>query len=161
MKNIDISDIKEIGFEELFSIKIAVDKPIVVGQDEIVGRRQLIPILAGKVNGSNFKGIVLPGGVDSQIIRPDGKCELSARYAIQLDDGATIYIENNGVRTVPTEYVEDVKTGKFVDPNVYYFRTIPTFETYDAKYKWMMNCIFVCYATRLPENVLLKFYKVN
>ena len=152
---------KELGLEEVFSINIVVDKPIVVGEDDIVGRRQLIPILSGEVNGSGFKGTVLPGGVDSQIIRPDGKCELSARYAIQLEDGTAIYIENNGIRTVPEKYVEDVKAGKFVDAGVYYFRTTPTFETYSDKYKWMMNCIFVCYATRLPENVLLKFFKVT
>lgn len=152
---------KEIGYEEVFSIQIVVEKPIVVGQDEIVGRRQLIPILSGEVNGNGFKGTVLPGGVDSQIVRPDGKCELSARYAIQLDDGATIYIENNGIRTVPENYVEDVKAGKFVEPDVYYFRTVPTFETYNEKYKWMMNSIFVCYASRLPRNVILKFYKVT
>jgi len=158
MKNVNI---KEAGYEEVFSITIVVDKPIVVGQDDIVGRRQLIPILSGEVEGNGFKGRVLPGGIDSQIIRPDGKCELSARYAIQLDDGAAIYIENNGIRTVPDKYIEDVKNGKFVDPNVYYFRTVPTFETYDEKYKWMMNHIFVCYAIRLPENVLLKFYKIS
>lgn len=153
-------EIKEAGYEEIFSISIIVDKPILVGQDDIVGRRQLIPILSGEVKGNGFNGKVMPGGIDSQIIRPDGKCELSARYAIQLDDGATIYIENNGIRTVPEEYIEDVKNGKFVDPNVYYFRTVPTFETYDEKYKWMMNHVFVCYATRLPESVVLKFYKV-
>lgn len=157
MKNVEI---KEAGYEEIFTVTIVVDKPIVVGQDDIVGRRQLIPILSGEVEGVGFNGKVLPGGIDSQIIRPDGKCELSARYAIQLDDGATIYIENNGIRTVPDKYVEDVKMGKFVDPNAYYFRTIPIFEIYNEKYRWMMNCIFVCYATRLPENVLLKFYKV-
>lgn len=156
----DNFNIKEIGLEEVFSITIVVDKPIVVGHDNLVGRRQLIPIISGEVTGNGFTGKVLPGGVDSQIIRPDGKCELSARYAIQLDDGATIYIENNGIRTVPSEYVGDVKSGKFVDPNAYYFRTIPSFETYNEKYKWMMNHVFVCYATRLPENVLLKFYKV-
>lgn len=157
MKNVEI---KEAGYEEIFTVTIVVDKPIVVGQDDIVGRRQLIPILSGEVEGVGFNGKVLPGGIDSQIIRPDGKCELSARYAIQLDDGATIYIENNGIRTVPDKYVEDVKMGKFVDPNAYYFRTIPIFEIYNEKYRWMMNCIFVCYATRLPENVLLKFYRV-
>lgn len=157
MKNLNE---KEAGLEEIFSIEIKVDNPIVVGQDDIVGRRQLIPIISGEVSGKDFNGKVLPGGIDSQIIRPDGKCELSARYAIQLDDGTSIYIENNGIRTVPVEYVEDVKNGKFVDPSVYYFRTVPTFETYNPKYKWLMDYIFVCYATRLPENVLLKFYKV-
>lgn len=156
----DNFNIKEIGLEEVFSITIVVDKPIVVGHDNVVGRRQLIPIISGEVTGNGFIGKVLPGGVDSRIIRPDGKCELSARYSIQLDDGATIYIENNGIRTVPAEYVEDVKSGKFVDLNAYYFRTIPSFETYNEKYKWMMNHVFVCYATGLPENILLKFYKV-
>lgn len=147
-------------FKEVFNILIAVDKPIVVGQDDVVGRRQLIPILSGKVTGENFNGEVLPGGIDSQIIRPDGKCELSARYAIKLEDGATIYIENNGIRTVPEEYVNAVKNGEFVDPEVYYFRTVPTFEVYDQKYKWLTDNIFFCIAKRLPENVLLSFYKL-
>lgn len=152
--------IKKMEYKEIFSISIVVDKPIVVGQDNIVGRRQLIPIISGEVVGESFRGKVLPGGIDSQIIRPNGKCELSARYAIQLDDGAAIYIENNGMRTVPDEYIEAVIAGKFVDPNVYYFRTVPTFETYDERYKWMMKRLFVCYATRLPDKVLLKFYEV-
>lgn len=149
-----------VQFEEVFSIIIDVDAPIVVGQDEIVGRRQLIPIRSGRVTGNGFNGEVLPGGIDSQIIRPDGKCELSARYAIKLDDGATIYIENNGIRTVPPEYVNCVKNGEFVDPNVYYFRTVPTFEVYSPKYKWLTEYTFFCSAKRLPENVLLQFYKL-
>jgi Protein of unknown function (DUF3237). len=153
-------EIKEAKLEELFSIEVKVDRPIVIGQDEIVGRRQLIPILSGEVRGDKFKGILLPGGVDSQVIRPDGKCEISARYAIKLEDGATIYIENNGVRTVPDEYIKAVKAGEFVDPNVYYFRTAPTFEVYEEKYRWMMKKIFICCATRLVDRVLLKFYKV-
>ncbi|WP_300465160.1 DUF3237 domain-containing protein [Desulfobacula sp.] len=151
----------ETGLEEVFSIKIVVGKPIFIGQDENVGRRQLIKIISGEVMGKGFTGSVLPGGVDSQIIRPDGKCELSARYAIQLDDGAAIYIENTGIRTVPPEYVEDVKAGNFIDPGLYYFRAVPTFEVYDEKYKWLMNHMFVCYATRLPDTVLLTFYKIQ
>jgi hypothetical protein len=150
---------KDPRYEEVFSISIKVDKPIVVGQDEIVGRRQLIQILSGEVIGNGFNGKVLPGGVDSQIIRPDGKCELSARYAIVLDDGETIYIENNGIRTVPDEYVNDVKDGKFIDPSVYYFCTTPKFEVYSMKYRWMLTYLFVCYAVRFPDRVLLKFYK--
>lgn len=154
-------DIRKPGIEEMFSIDVVVDKPILIGQDGIEGRRQLIPILSGKVTGNGFNGKVLPGGIDSQIIRPDGKCELSARYAILLDDGATVYIENNGIRTVPAEQVKDVVEGKFVDPSLYYFVTIPKFETYDEKYKWMKDLIFICSATRLPESVLLKFYRIT
>lgn len=151
----------QTGLEEIFSITITVGTPILVGQDEQVGRRQLIEILSGEVMGNGFSGKVMPGGVDSQVIRSDGRCELAARYAIQLDDGATIYVENIGIRTVPPEYIEEVKAGKFIDPGLYYFRAVPTFEVYDKKYKWLMNHMFVCYATRLPENVLLRFYKVK
>lgn len=151
----------EAELEEVFNITITVGPPILVGQDEQVGRRQLIEIISGKVSGNGFHGKVMPGGVDSQVIRPDGKCELAARYAIQLDDGAAIYVENVGIRTVPPEYVEAVKSGKFIDPDLYYFRAVPTFEVYDERYKWLMNHMFVCYATRLPENVLLRFYKIK
>lgn len=160
-KNMENIQSIETGLEEVFSITIKVGPPILVGQDEQVGRRQLIEIISGEVSGKSFSGKVMPGGVDSQIIRPDGKCELEARYAIQLDDGAAIYIENAGIRTVPPEYIEEVKAGRFIDPDLYYFRAHPTFEVYDEKYRWMMNHVFVCYATRLPETVLLKFYKVK
>ena len=50
--------------------------------------RQLIPILSGTLTGApegrypELRGTVLPGGVDSQVIRPDGRCELSARYGV-------------------------------------------------------------------------------
>ena len=69
----------------LFKVLAQVEKPIVVGQDGKNGRRQLIPVPSGTVEGTDLQGnpitgIVLPGAVDSQVIRPDGKCELSARY---------------------------------------------------------------------------------
>ena len=59
---------------ELFKIAVAVDKPVVVGQDDVHGRRQLIPITSGTlegfdIDGKPMKGTVLPGGVDSQVIR--------------------------------------------------------------------------------------------
>lgn len=146
--------------EEIFSIEVNVDAPIVIGQDEVSGRRQLIPIISGKLIGNNIQGEIMQGGIDSQIIRPNGICELSARYGIKLDDGESIYIENNGIRTVPEEYVEKVKSGEFVDPSLYYFKTTPKFEVYSEKYKWLTTSLFICSAKRLPNKVVLKFYKV-
>jgi hypothetical protein len=52
-----------------------------------------------------IRGHVLPGGVDSQIVEPDGTCRLSARYALHVEEG-TVYIENNGIRRLPEEYIE-------------------------------------------------------
>jgi len=144
-----------------FNISVKVDKPIVVGQDEKAGRRQLIPVLDGELNGEKIHGVVLPGGVDSQVIRPDGTCELSARYGVKLDDGSSFYVENNGIRTVPPAYREAVKRGEFVDASLYYFCTHPTFEIYDERLNWLKEKLFVCCATRLPDQVILGYYTVE
>ncbi len=88
--------------QTLFSITIRVDKPIIVSRSPQTGKRQLIPIIGGSVSGQ-LRGHVLPGGVDSQIIEPDGTCRLSARYALQVAEG-TVYVENNGIRRVPAQY---------------------------------------------------------
>jgi len=144
----------------MFEVRVKVDAPVLVGKDETVGRRQLIPILTGKLIGENMNGTVLPGGVDSQVIRPDGKCELSARYGVKLEDGTSFYVENNGIRTVPEEYVNIVKEGGFINPSLYYFCTTPRFEVYSEKLNWLTERIFICNATRLPEEVLLDYYVV-
>ena len=152
--------------ELLFSIQVSVDRPIVVGQDGKNGRRQLIPILSGKLwghdpEGSPLAGTVLPGGVDSQVIRPDGTCELCARYGIRLSDGRGIYINNVGIRTVPQEYVRQVLEGQFIDPGLYYFATTPRFEVYDESLRWLEKHIFICKATRKPDCVIIDYYIVR
>jgi len=144
-----------------FTIAVKVDAPVVVGQDETAGRRQLIPILSGELTGEGLHGVVLPGGVDSQVIRPNGVCELSARYGVRMDDGSSFYIENNGIRTVPREYVPAVLQGGFIDPKLYYFCTTPSFEVYSPSLSWLTDKVFVCVATRMPDSVHLDYYSVE
>ena len=151
---------------KLFDIAVMVDKPVLVGQNARNGRRQLIPILSGEMTGTDMegnalKGTVLPGGIDSQVIRPDGTCELSARYAVKLDDGRSFYIENNGLRTVPAEYAPEVLTGRIVDPSLYYFATVPSFEVYDDSLIWLEKHVFFCKAIRNPDSVILQYYIVD
>lgn len=144
-----------------FTVEVKVDTPVVVGQDDVSGRRQLIPILSGELNGKNLHGTVLGGGVDSQVIRPNGVCELSARYGVKLDSGASFYIQNDGIRTVPPEHVETVLNGGFIDPSLYYFCTTPTFEVYDSSLNWLKRRLFVCKAIRTPDSVKLNYYTVE
>lgn len=146
---------------EIFQISVKVDKPILVGQDEVSGRRQLISITSGTLSGEGMQGEVLPGGIDSQVIRPDGVCEVSARYAVRLSNGDSFYVENNGIRTVPKEYVENVKRGEFVDPELYYFCTKPEFELFGESVQWMKEKVFICKAKRLPDQVILKYYVID
>ena len=141
----DLSQIPAPSIKELFRIEVQVADPIVVGQDEQHGNRQLIPILSGRVSGK-LNGIVMPGGVDSQVIRPDGLVELSARYALQLDDGNCIYIENNGMRRA--------------DSSPVYFATVAHFETYSETYRWLERSVIISYGTRLPSSGLLRFCEI-
>lgn len=148
------------SLEKAFTIEVQVKKPIVVGQDNCVGRRQLIELTEGIVKG-RVNGKVLPGGVDSQIIRPDGLCELEARYGVVLEDGESFYIENKGIRRVEPEYAAKAAAGEIIDPQYVYFATVPQFEIYSEKLKWLKENIFICYAVRLPEVVLLNYYMVK
>ena len=150
---------KEPRFEEAFYAEITVAPPVVVGQDTAHGRRQLIEITGGRFSGK-ISGVALPGGVDSQIIRPNGLTELEARYGVKLDDGESIFIFNKGIRRVAPECAAAAARGEIVDPDKVYFTTVPTFEVYSDKYRWLEQAIFICRATRLPDKVLLKFYEV-
>lgn len=146
--------------KKIFSLKVKVGDPILIGSCVKSGRRQLIPILEGEVVGEKINGKVLPGGVDSQVIKVNGVCELSARYAIKLDNGESIYIENNGIRTVPKEFALDVFNGKFINPDLYYFRTVPKFEVYTDNYRWLTETLVVCEGKRYYDEVIIDFFKL-
>jgi len=156
-----VDDLPTPLIEEVFRLEVRVDPPIVVGQDEVHGRRQLVPIVEGVVSG-RLNGQVLPGGVDSQIIRPDGFTELVARYALELDDGERVYVNNVGIRRVDDPQMAAlVAAGQVVDPKHVYFAAVPTFETYSEKYRWLERSLFFSYGIRLPDKVVLRFYQIR
>lgn len=144
-----------------FTITVLVAPPILVGQGCAVGRRQLVPILSGELVGKDIHGVVMPGGVDSQIIRPNGLCEVSARYGVLMNNGSSLYVENNGIRTVPTEFAPVVLQGGFLSPELYYFCTKPIFETYDERLNWLLERVYVCLATRQPDSVCLDYFSIE
>lgn len=146
-----------------FSVEIRVDKPVVINATAEGGKRQLISILEGKVSG-RLKGFVLPGGIDSQIIHPDGTCHLSARYGLQTDQG-TVYVENNGIRRIPAEwrkrlFDEDMSFFNQIPQEDIYFKAVPKFEVYSDALRWMTESIFICTGQRTAEGVSLKFYEL-
>src|SRR5215471_21248366 len=97
------------------------------------GVRRIIPIIGGEVRGQ-INGKVCPFGADFQIIRPNELIELEAKYALQTDDGAIIYVENKGIRFGPADLLQKLKRDEPVDPKLIYCRTSPKFETGAAQY---------------------------
>jgi Protein of unknown function (DUF3237) len=124
------------------------------------GVRRIIPITGGEVRGDDVNGKVLPFGADFQIIRPNELIELEARYAFETDDGAVVYVENRGIRFGPVDLLLKLKRGEPVDPKLIYFRTVPKFETGAAKYRWLMEHIFVASAARHADRVVIDVHIV-
>ncbi|HEY7038819.1 MAG TPA: DUF3237 domain-containing protein [Methylomirabilota bacterium] len=146
--------------ERLCRAIVEIAEPLVVG-DTPLGRRRIIPITGGRVEGPRLQGVVLPGGADWQIVRADGGAVLEARYTIRAADGALIYVRNVGVRTGPPETLARLGRGEPVDPAAYYFRTAPRFETGAPSYAWLNDVIAVGSAVRRPDAVILDFYAVT
>jgi hypothetical protein len=124
------------------------------------GVRRIIPVIGGEVKGEGISGKVCAFGADFQIIRPNELIELEAKYAFETDDGATIYVENRGIRFGPLELLQKLKRGESVDPKLIYFRTHPRFETGHDKYRWLMQHIFVGSAARHTDRVIVDVHMV-
>ena len=124
------------------------------------GVRRIIPIVGGEVRGLDVNGKVLAFGADFQMIRPNELIELEAKYAFETDDGATVYVENKGIRFGPMELLQKLKRGEPVDPKLIYFRTVPKFETGSEKYRWLMEHIFVASAARHADRVVIDVHQV-
>jgi Protein of unknown function (DUF3237) len=124
------------------------------------GVRRIIPIVGGEVRGESVNGKVCAFGADFQVIRPNELIELEAKYAFETDDGATVYVENKGIRFGPVELLQKLKRNEPVDPKLIYFRTAPRFETGHAKYRWLMENLFIASAARHADRVVIDVHQV-
>jgi len=124
------------------------------------GVRRIIPIIGGEVRGERVNGKVCAFGADFQIIRPNELIDLEAKYAFETDDGATVYVENKGIRFGPVELLQKLKRNEPVDPKLIYFRTLPRFETGHANYRWLMENLFVGSAARHADRVVIDVHQV-
>ncbi|QEC66860.1 DUF3237 domain-containing protein [Panacibacter ginsenosidivorans] len=146
--------------EFVCELTVNVDKPQQVGETGH-GTRRVIPLMGGTFKGPKMNGIILPGGADWQLIKKDGVANIDARYTLQTDDSVLIYISNTGIRVASEEVLKKLSNGEQVDPNAYYFRTIPVFETSVGKYDWLMKSIFIAKGIRNPHNVIIQVWRVE
>jgi hypothetical protein len=126
-----------------------------------LGRRRVIPITGGTFRGERLSGRVLPGGADWQVIRADGVADLDARYTLETDDKALIYVHNPGYRHGPAEVIKRLAAGESVDPALYYMRTTPRFETGAERYQWLNRIICVATGARRAAAVELEVFEVK
>jgi uncharacterized protein DUF3237 len=149
-----------LALDFAFALQVTVGPPLELGTTH-QGRRRIIPITGGTVEGPRLAGKVLPGGADWQTIRADGVAELDARYTLEAADGALISVINRGLRHGPPEVMRKLIAGEPVEPGAYYFRCTPAFETAAPPHQWLTRTIFVASGIRRPNLVELAVYAIG
>lgn len=144
----------------LYTSIIEVETPQLIGHSPY-GERRIIPIKGGAFSGPRLSGRVLPGGADWQIIRGDGIVEVEARYTLETHDGALIFVYNWGLRHGPEDAMKRLASGEEVDPNEYYFRTTPKFETGAKGYEWLNGIIAIATGERRAKEVIITVYEIT
>jgi len=146
--------------EYVATLHVQVGPPQEVG-DTPQGRRRVIPILGGRVEGPLLNGAILPGGADFQSIRSATYTDIHARYVIETPTGQRVYVENTGIRTGSADDIARLARGEPVDPARIYFRSYPRFETAAPELAWLHDCLFVGTGARYPDRVELRFYRIG
>jgi hypothetical protein len=144
-----------------FELRATVGDPVVIGEVPH-GLRRIVAITGGTVRGPMMNGVVVANsGADWQMIQPDGFSELDTRYTLRTEKGELVYVQNVGIRHAPPEVMQRLNAGQIVDPKLVYFRTVPKFETAAPALQWLTRSVFVGVGERSPNEVIVRFYRLE
>ena len=150
------SETKILHAQHVFDAKVTIGEMLDFGKSKH-GERRIIPITGGTFKGPNIEGVVVPGGADWQLTRPDGDVELYARYTLKTNDGALIQVQNRVLMHIS----EDGKTPPYI-------RSVIDFEApSDSPHAWLNHAIFLGTLTvpqPMPKDkpyVIIGVYKVQ
>ena len=160
MAAMELIDLPAPRLQALMNLSVEVGEIFDVGAS-VHGRRRFVPILGGSFAGVLGRGRVLPGGADWQLVVADTIAQLDARYVLEFDDGALVYVHNTALRVATVEVQQALMRGELVPDESLYFRCQPRFETAAPHLAWLMQRQFVGTAQRRPAAVHLSFFSVN
>jgi hypothetical protein len=148
--------------EAIATLRVTVSQPIeagVVSSATLRGKRRIIPITGGTVTGL-LSGRVLDAGADFQMIVSDTLAVLDARYILELDSGARVFVQNHALRRGSAQDIAKLARGEMVDPAAIYFRCAPSFEVSDPSLTWLTESLFIGVGARYPDRVEMQFFRV-
>lgn len=129
------------------------------------GHRFVIMVSGGAFSGPKLDGTVVAGsGCDWARLRPDGSFALDVRITLRTNDDALIYMTYGGRLVAAPELIGpifDFDQADGVDPETYYFRTNPLFETGDPRYAWLNGVVAVGYGKTGDGGVTYRVFAVT
>lgn len=126
-----------------------------------VGNRRIIRVTGGSLRGERLNATVIPGGDDWITVQDDGTIIQDVRILLETEDKELIMMSYRGIRTGDADVLKRLDNREDVDPDQYYFRTAPIFETSSEKYNWLNKRLFVSRGIRLPDGVNYSIYTVE
>jgi hypothetical protein len=153
-------EMKELKWRPLMTFFIDIKKPFNVGKTPVADRR-IAEISSGYFEGERLRGQILPSGSDWQMVRPDSAWMINVRTLLETDDGALIGMTYTGLRHGPPEVIDALGRGEAVNPNAYYMRVVPVFETSSEKYGWLNRVVAVAHGHRLPTGAIYNVFEIT
>jgi hypothetical protein len=151
--------LKTVRTRPLFVMHLKVRPLVLVGATPGVDRRIGL-VSGGSFDGERLSGQVIDGGSDWQAARADGSTTLDVRLVLKTDDDAMIAMTYRGVRHGPTDVITRMERGEAVDPERYYFRINPLFETAATTCDWLNRILAVGIGHRRPDGPVYSVFEV-
>jgi hypothetical protein len=158
--NVNLPDnLKNIRTRPMFVMHLDV-KPLLIVGSTPDGHRRIGVVPGGSFEGDRLSGRVLDGGSDWQTVRHDGSVVLNVRLALQTNDNALVCMTYQGVRHGPPEVIARLESGEIVDPESYYFRINPLFQTSAPQYDWVNRVIGLGIGHRFADGPVYSVFEL-
>ncbi len=151
--------LKTVRTRLLFVMHLDVKKLQIVGKTP-TGFRRVGVVSGGAFEGERLSGEVLDGGSDWQTLADDGATSLDVRLVLKTHDDVLIGMKYKGIRYGSPDVVKRIDIGEIVDPESYYFRILPVFETSGPAYLWLNHLVTVGIGHRRSDGPLYSIFEV-
>ena len=143
----------------LATLCIAVGESHHLG-DTPAGGRRIDVFQQGPFQGPKINGVIVAGGSDALLRRTDGAMQPDVRLTIATDDKALVYITCRGIRHGPPDVMARIAREEPVEPQEYYLRNVPFFETASPRYDWLNRIVSVGIGRRAPRQAFYDIYEI-
>lgn len=151
--------LSSIRTRPLFAMKLDVPKVQIVGATPGSFRRVGV-VAGGQFEGERLSGTIIEGGSDWQTVRSDGSTTLDVRLVLRTSDDALVGMTYRGLRHGPADVLARIDKGENVEPESYYFRITPLFETAAPAYDWLNRVLAVGTGHRFADGPVYSVFEV-